>query len=244
MKKLVYLAAVMFAMATTVKAQDDSGVKIEAGADVVSSYVWRGVYQTGLSVQPGVTASLAGVSLGAWGSADLGSGFKEFDLSLSYGIGGFSVGLTDYWWQGQGSAYFTKWYDYQVDPLLGTIQGGHILEATVSYGFGESFPLSLSWSTMLAGKADRGADDKQLYSSYFEAGYDFKVKDVDCTASIGISPWASCYTPADKDFCVTSLALKAAREITITDKFSLPVFAQVIFSPATDDAHLVFGITF
>ena len=52
-------------------AQEKSKFEITPAADIVSSYVWRGVYQTSTSVQPSVKASYAGLSLTAWGSTDL-----------------------------------------------------------------------------------------------------------------------------------------------------------------------------
>ena len=41
----------------------------------------------------------------------------------------------------------------------------------------------------------------------------------------------------------TNVALKATTAIRITDSFSLPIFAQAIWNPCLEDAHLVFGIT-
>ena len=44
-------------------------------------------------------------------------------------------------------------------------------------------------------------------------------------------------------FAFTNVALKATTAIRITDSFSLPIFAQAIWNPCLEDAHLVFGIT-
>ena len=38
--------------------------------DLVSSYVWRGMYQTGASIQPTLGFSVGNFSLTAWGSTD------------------------------------------------------------------------------------------------------------------------------------------------------------------------------
>ena len=38
--------------------------------DLVSSYVWRGFYQTGVSFQPTLWFGIGGFSLTAWGSSD------------------------------------------------------------------------------------------------------------------------------------------------------------------------------
>lgn len=55
-----------------------------------------------MSVQPSLEISYKGFSLGAWGSVGFEStDTKEFDLTLGYSIGGFSVSVTDYWFNTQ-----------------------------------------------------------------------------------------------------------------------------------------------
>ena len=104
------VTATVLLMSSATFAQEGKQFEIAPAADLVSSYVWRGVYQTGPSVQPSIALSYAGVSLTAWGSTDFSSisdpdKGKEFDLTLGYGIGGFSIGVTDYWWAGEGKRY-------------------------------------------------------------------------------------------------------------------------------------------
>lgn len=218
--------------------------KVEAylGADITSKYIWRGVYQSGASVQPAIGASYKGFSLGAWGSTTLGSdGFKEFDFSLGYTCGGFSVTATDYYWQGERTANPDgSYYRHYLD--------NHLLEGSLAYYFGESLPLTVSWSTFFAGELDKNAKGKRKYSSYFEVGYDFAISGIDFTASVGGSPWEApaWLIPADgKDgFRISQVSVKASKDIAITSSFVLPVFVQAIASPATDDAHLVFGLSF
>lgn len=89
-------------------AQEIRKFEIIPAADLVSSYVWRGAYQTGASVQPSLNLSYAGVSLTAWGSTDFATAAdevrsKEFDLTLGYTVKGFKVAVTDYWWAGEGN---------------------------------------------------------------------------------------------------------------------------------------------
>ncbi len=228
MKKHIYIIIAILIAIPAAQAQEEKGVKIDAGVDLVSSYVWRGLYQTGVSIQPSLSASLSGFTLEAWGSTDFSTDFKELDFTLSYEIKGLCIGITDYWWSGQGAPYFK--YEEQ-----------HLLEGAINYHFGEKFPLSLGWSTMFFGDQDKNEEGDHMFSSYLWIGYDFQVKGVECTAEAGITPWESIYHDS---FDVMSLSLKASKEIAITKEFSLPLFAQVIFCPAADDAHLVVGITF
>ena len=168
------LAAIVFSTcAPSLKAQ--SGVEVNVGADLVSGYVWRGVYQigSGASVQPSLGLAYKGFSIGAWGSTSLREGFKELDLSAGYSVGGFSVGVTDYWWAGQGAPFYS---DY-----LNT----HLFEGTLGYHFGKKFPLHVSWSTMFAGNLDK-VDGERKFSTYIELGYDFRIKGVDLTCAVGV----------------------------------------------------------
>ena len=49
--------------------------------DLVSSYVWRGFYQTGVSFQPTLGFGIGGFALTAWGSTDF-DGTSSSDGSL------------------------------------------------------------------------------------------------------------------------------------------------------------------
>ena len=229
------LTATALLMSFATFAQEEKQFEIAPSADLVSSYVWRGVYQTGASVQPSINLSYAGFSLTAWGSTDFSSlsdpdKGKEFDLTIGYGIGGFSIGVTDYWWAGEGHRY-------------GDYSNSHFFEGTAGYNFGESFPLGITWSTMFAG-GDKKVDGDRRFSTYVEAAYDFSVLGVDVTPSIGVSPWTGMYHREGKDgFALCTIAFKASKEIKITDSFSLPVFAQAIVAPNQDNVFLVFGLS-
>ena len=229
------LTATALLMSFATFAQEKKQFEIAPSADLVSSYVWRGVYQTGASVQPSINLSYAGFSLTAWGSTDFSSlsdpdKGKEFDLTIGYGIGGFSIGVTDYWWAGEGHRY-------------GDYSNSHFFEGTAGYNFGESFPLGITWSTMFAG-GDKKVDGDRRFSTYVEAAYDFSVLGVDVTPSIGVSPWTGMYHREGKDgFALCTIAFKASKEIKITDSFSLPVFAQAIVAPNQDNVFLVFGLS-
>lgn len=104
MKKIIFrclFVIVAFCLFLDVKAETKSQFKISPGVDLVSSYIWRGVYQTGPAIQPSLALSYAGFSLTAWGSTDFNfaSPAKEFDLSLNYTFSGLSLTVTDYWCQ-------------------------------------------------------------------------------------------------------------------------------------------------
>ncbi len=225
-------AAILLIMSYSVFAQDEKKFTVTPGADIVSSYVWRGMYQTGASIQPSFSLSGAGLSLTAWGSTDFSNASdeykaKEFDLTAGYGAGGFSMAVTDYWWSGEGARY-------------GNYSNSHYFEGTLGYTFGEKFPLSLTWNTMFAG-GDKDEDGNLQYSTYIEAKYCFDVSGIEVSPSIGISPWKGLYSDG---FGWNSISLKAKKEIALTNKYSLPLFVQVIAAPEHDNVFLIFGVSF
>ena len=231
MKKIVLLAMGMV-MGMTAFAQDE--VETTVSGDIVSSYIWRGQDLGSAAVQPTLGVGYKGLSLTAWGSYGFANpdDTKEFDLTLAYSAGGFNIGIIDYWFsvgQDPDSRYFK--YDAH-----GT---NHVFEANIGYDFGFA---SLQWYTNFAGNDGYNKDGKRAYSSYFEATVPFKLATVDWTATAGAVPYATDLY-GTSGFAVTNLALKATKDIKVTDSFSIPIFGQVVANPCSQKAYLVLGFT-
>jgi hypothetical protein len=237
-KMLIGMIALPIMVLTTTTAIGQDALETSAGADIVSKYVWRGVDQgTGASIQPSLGLSYKGLSLGAWGSVSFANPLPyELDFSLGYSVGGFSIGITDYYWNGIEGSFFA----YHAD--------NHLFEGNLSFSFGEKFPLTLSWNTFFAGRMDQDEEGKQQYSTYIEAAYDFSLGGLDFSAAIGAAPWDSpvWLAPANgkTGFRISSISLTGSKKLDITPTFSVPLFVQCIFSPATDASHLVVGFSF
>ena len=60
------------AVAFPVAAEGQDKVEASVGADLVSSYIWRGQELGDVSIQPSVSLSWKGLSLTVWGSASWG----------------------------------------------------------------------------------------------------------------------------------------------------------------------------
>ncbi|MDR2955138.1 MAG: hypothetical protein LBV43_08665 [Prevotella sp.] len=235
LRNTVCLVIAFICISSTMSVRAQSELEIGLGADVVSSYVWRGLKQAGASIQPGLSASISGFSLAAWGSTDIaGNGSKEVDFTASYEVDGLKLAVTDYWWDGEGAErYFSS-------PYEGF--NGHYLETTLGYTLPEVFPLSIAWNTFVLGKGNKKEDGKNSYSTFIELAYPFSVKGVDMFVSTGFTPWQSEVYGTD-GFEFTSIALNASKEIKITDSYSLPVFANIICNPNREDIHFVFGFS-
>lgn len=228
--KLLFIALLLTAGTGSVQAQDQVEGSIKT--DFVSSYIWRGLNLGHVSLQPELSLGWKGLSLTAWGSVGLSGhedDFREIDLTLAYETGGLSFGAVDYWTDEEDSRYF--YY-----KKGGT---GHAFEGFVGYDFG---PLSASWQTFFAGNDYQESDGKRAYSSYFEVQVPFRLASCEWEAAAGLVPWASDYYATD-GFSVTNLSLLVRKNIKITDKFSLPLFAQLVANPASQHMYFVAGLT-
>jgi hypothetical protein len=227
MKKIVIIAMGLVASATAL-AQD----KLEAtiAADFVSQYIWRGLDCGNVSVQPTLGVAYKGFSLSAWGSVGFKSeDTKEFDLTASYTTGGLTVAVTDYWFDDPEPRYF--YYNAH--------STSHVFEASVAYDFGL---LSAAWYTNFAGNDGLNKSQKRAYSSYAEVNVPFRLATCQWTGTVGAVPYATSYYDTS-GFAVTNIALKASKDIKITDTFSVPLFAQVIANPSSQKAYFVVGFT-
>lgn len=233
MKRLLNSTAVVLFLivsicsVTNVKAQSFS-----VGADFMSRYVWRGVdFGESFSIQPSLEYGAGIFSIGSWASYSIaadGSGANEHDLYFSFDLGPISLGMTDYYFPGPGSANF---FDFSNGG-----DGAHIFEINASVGGTDAFPLSLSANIFVHNEPDN--------SVYIEASYPFAVEDVELGVSLGIVPQESAFYQTS-NFGVTVLSLSATKEIPITDSFGLPVSVLYIVNPTPglERSFLVFGFS-
>ncbi len=230
--KVLTLAAVAMMSFSAANAQDK--VEGSVSADVVSRYVWRGQALGDAAVQPSASLSYKGLSLSAWGSY----GFlntedtKEFDLTLSYTVGGFNVGVTDYWFSYYGAD--NKYFEYRAHDT------SHVWEANVGYDFG---PLAIQWYTNIAGADGINKSGKRAYSSYVQLSAPFSLATCDWTATIGAVPYATNFYSDVNGFAVTNVALRATKAIPVCKKWSLPLFMEGSCNPSTKKGYLVVGFT-
>ena len=227
MKKMRFLAIFVIAVLATmsVKAQ------FATGADIVSSYIWRGIPQESKgtpNIQPYVSFTTGGLTLGSWASGSFSGNVKEVDLYATYAISSaFAVTLTDYNYNfGTQPNYF----DYGANT-------GHVFEGTVAYT-GTAF--SAAANLMFAG-ADKKPSDatKQALSTYIELGYQFNP-----LAKVflgGVLGESNNYVTTGAG--ITNVGIKVTKSIVFSDKFSLPVYGILGANPYAKNAFFVAGIT-
>lgn len=230
MKKYFSIATVIIAMATPMYAE----VETTVSADVVSSYIWRGLEMGDASLQPTLGVSAAGFDLSLWGSTGIVNFLdtKEFDITLSYSIAGLSVGVTDYWFN-VGPEPYGRYFNYTKDYT------NHVYEAFVGYDL--EF-MSVTCYTNFYGN-DFKADGDREFSTYCEISAPFSAFGAEWSASLGLVPFKTDFYGTD-GFAVTNLSVAASKELEITDSFSLPISAGLTVNPSSEMAYFVFGFSF
>ncbi len=235
MKKIIILFSLaVLSLTTLAPARAQDKLETSVGADFVSRYIWRGQDLGGVSLQPALGLGYKGLSLSAWGSAGVAdpADTKEFDLTLGYTIGGFNIGVTDYWFNA-GLDPQNRYFMYRSDCT------NHVFEANIGYDFGFA---AIQWYTNFAGNDGLNPSGRRAYSSYLELSAPFTLGGADWSAAVGAVPFATDFYGVEQ-FALVNLSVKASKEISVTDSFSIPVFAQVAANPSIREAFFVFGFT-
>lgn len=218
---------------------------ISLSVDLMSRYVWRGTdFGASPSIQPSIEYSKNGFTLGVWGAYATNSpGVQEADLYISYAINDmFSITLTDYYFPDELNDY--SYFDYK------SATTGHILEATLGYNGTEDFPLSVMLATNFWGAdATRRNTDGSIgriqYSTYTEFSYSFKHFNL----FLGANLTSADTNRSESGFYgdkvgIINLGLSTSKEISITDKFKLPLTVSLITNPQAEKIYLVAGFSF
>lgn len=259
MKKTILTFFCVLALAAGASAQDDddlglafeneddeSGAYISGGFDLTSAYAWRGnLLVKGANFQPYIEFGAGPFAIGAWDCTDFHGDIKEFDLYTSITAGQVTFTFTDYYSPEGPDA--PKYGNYKNDETA------HTFEFSVDWE--SEFGLDASMNVLLYG-ADKkywleGIDDdkasKNAYGTYFELGYTATVKDVDFRTFVGSvfnqSTWYGDGTGTHKGVNVVNIGVLASKEIKITDKFSLPVYACFGYNPQANDVAAFAGFT-
>lgn len=248
MKKFTLLCAAMVAAVMTAKAEVEFAY--DAGAEIVSSYIWRGQYNGGLSFQPDLEIGFNAMDdaiefrAGVW--ANIGAsdwGFRknlpyvddynpntyfvpEVDFMAHVTAYGASLGYNAYYYCNDGSDHTSElWFGYNFSHFFGEKAGAYINWYTTVGGGGDLKP-----ETDLKQIA-QGQLERQAFSTYIELGYDYTFEEIGLTlgAQIGLSPWESPLYGNEK-FAVTNISLKINEEWEL-DHVTFDLFAQASLNP-------------
>ena len=191
----------------------------DLGADLVSSYVWRGTqFGSGAHIQPWVSLSTGNLEFGAWGSfpTTASGGGNELDLYASYSFGSFGLTVTNYTFPGEGGAYSSG---------EGLLEGDYLeLSGTAELG-----PINL-----LVGYFT------EVEALYIEAS--FSAGPVDIALGYGNDSGDAWYVNGGSG--LSNISLGGTKDIKISENYSLPVFGSLVYNPNSEAAFLIFGVSF
>lgn len=253
MKKIFALALVAITfLPTAVSAQDEFEATVSA--DLVSRYMWRGVDQAGVSLQPNLKLAWKGLSLNVSNNTPLEKygGVMDIDVTLGYSLFGFNIGVTDYW-------------TADVDPRNryfyygGEMECPHQLEGNIGYTCKYG---SLQAYTMFYGN-DYKIDGSRAYSTYIELSVPFRLGGLDWDVRAGVTPMESAgYTYQEKvvtesgktktytrgewlygeSFTCNLASVRATKNLEFKH-FKVPVYVELHTNPYLQRANLVLGVS-
>jgi len=214
--------AALLAIGFSGTAMADEGFDI--GADIVSTYVWRGSeLDSSPAIQPSLTYTFAGigVQVGAWGSyavsENSGSRYKEIDLFATVPLGPGNITVTSY--SDVSDDNNSKTFDFSSDGISS-------VEVSAGAEFGD---LSLLAAVFVAGN-DYGN------ATYCEAGYQFYDKDGYTASAVLGAGDEDYYGDAEgKKFAVVNTGISVSK-----DRYT----ASYVYNPDSEKSSLVFMASF
>ena len=222
MKKLInnFSSAYKFTLLTVIALMSTNiSYSQDFGADLVSSYVWRGTqFGSGAHIQPYMELGSGNLTAGVWGSFPTSAkgGGNELDLYLGYDFGPVALTVTNYTFPGEGGNY---------------ADGEGLFDGDYT---------ELAASTSIMGVDLSAGYFTEVEALYVELG--FSTGAVDIAIGYGDDQGNGWY--ADGGSGIVNMSFSGSKEIQISENYSLPVFGSFILNPEAETAFLVFGISF
>ena len=206
---------------------EELGLTFEVGADLVSSYLWRGQNLGGISIQPMVSLDWKGLYVSGW--ANIGAdnwSFEELnpelDITIGYDNFGLAVDLTHLYYF-DGDPYFGKGGFKAQEQTTGSTMEVH---AGLHLGdLFEKFPLSLDWYTTVYGDdcyQDEKGEWHRAWSTYIQVGYQFELPlGMTLDTRVGLTPWRGMYSFYEevwedaKTVAINNINLRLQREFEL-----------------------------
>ena len=226
MKKLFlnFTSAFRFTLLTIVAIMSTNiSYSQDFGADLVSSYVWRGTqFGSGAHIQPYMDLGSGNLTGGVWGSFPTSAkgGGNELDLWVSYDFGPLALTITNYTFPGEGGAYS---------------EGEGLFEGDYT---------ELAASTSLGGIDISAGYFTEVEALYVEVGTAVGAIDIALGYGDDQSDPLNLGTYAGGGSGLVNMSFSGSKDIQITDSFALPVFGSFIVNPEAETAFLVFGVSF
>jgi hypothetical protein len=145
-------------------------VPFDVNLQVRSLYIWRGFKVsnspiTDVDMHYNLTKDKS-LAVGFWGGAGFTGDYKEFDYYISYTKPRYSFSI----WDVNNFSDFPNARLFNYNPR----STSHFVDVRAGYKFGDSFPLSINWATIILGRDTHPTDNggvSNSYSHYSELDY-------------------------------------------------------------------------
>jgi len=235
------------------------GFTYGVGADIVSNYIWRGLYVGGLGVQADANVGYGGLFLDMWwniGACDWtfqgtknGIGYNtpararvdgfnpEVDMTIGFSRWGLTLMFMhmyyfDKYMTGKDAGQNSRYFDFG-NHAPG--DGGITQEWRIKYRVSDALPISILWCTRTWGRdgyINSKGDLQRAYSSYLELGYDINMpKNLCLEARVGMTPWKSMYTGFQGDFALCNVSAKLNWHKDLSEHCMMTAFANLMINP-------------
>ncbi|MBR7068773.1 MAG: hypothetical protein IKI28_10720 [Bacteroidales bacterium] len=242
MRKTICIAAIVLLPLSGLWAQADSSstsanqsdFSADFSAELRNRRMWRGFVSSRVpELITSIDLSYKGLFAGAWSAYSFTSRpMQEVDVWIGYSIAGVTFTLIDYWYPSDTSGWRSDLFNFNPKTTI------HQAEAILQYDF-RRIPLSLTGAVMIFGD-DRDTDGNNLYSSYFEAAYQFDCKGVGIRPFIGVSPTRNgMYC---ESFNVVNLGTTFSKQLPIGRNYSMPATCSLVINPYQETIGVIFTL--
>lgn len=263
---LLFLSATLSTAFAQVEMKEKE-IPVDLSLELKNAHIWRGLDVThNLLIDADIRLmdKSKTFGVGIWAATTFTSDFREFDYYVGYYKGGFSFEIWDIFNFSEKNEFdpFTntgyntkKAFDY------GARSTGHFIDARLNYRLPGSFPLKLSWNTVIFGR-DRArlsiydpvtGDFHQKYSSsrystYAEISYPIlKGNVVDVNIGVG-GAFALKEGKIDgqkvkghfygESAGIVNATLAVSKTLKFGESYNLPITATAVWNPEANKTYM------
>lgn len=241
-KYLIAITALFLCIAGTIKAQENREYKpVDFSLQLKNMHLWRGLQITNSAVTAvdlSLTDKTGSFKGGLWGGAGTNGEYKEFDYYFTFYKKGFTFSVWDIYNFSNGAKYNnSQAFNYNAKET------GHFIDASIGYTLPASFPLNISWATVIFGRDRGSANEKNLYSSYVSLDYPvLRGGLVDVNLGIAGAFALSPEKGSDNHFYgkspgIVNVNVVAAKTVHFGD-YKVPVSVMGMWNPENNDANI------
>ncbi|WP_428329870.1 hypothetical protein [Mucilaginibacter sp.] len=219
---------------TTARKKDTTSIKkykpFDINLQLRNLYIWRGFRVSNspiADVDMHYSTRDGSLAIGVWGGEGFNGEYKEFDYYVSYTKKGFNFSVWD----------INNFTDYPNANLFNynPASTSHFIDVTAGYQFGNSFPLSINWSTIVQGRdtyVKSNGDLANAYSNYVVLDYRLWKQG---TSNLHVFTGGGFAFGRDQNFYgskpnIVNTGLTLNKDLVLFN-YHMPIAATAMFSP-------------